>query len=213
MIGLILAAAGAGSRFGGNIPKQFSLMRDKPLYLHALEPFLEFFEEAVMVVPEAWQGRVQEQIESLPYRAKLLLQAGGRERQDSVYRGLRRLSDSVEIVLVHDAARPFVSRDLIARVVEETRRGGACLPAVPLRDTVKEVSSRRVVRTVDRDHLRLAQTPQGFEINLLRQALKQAQKEGFCGTDEASLVERLGSPVYVVPGELENIKVTWKEDL
>ena len=188
-------------------------MRDKPLYLHALEPFLEFFEEAVMVVPEAWQGRVQEQIESLPYRAKLLLQAGGRERQDSVYRGLRRLSDSVEIVLVHDAARPFVSRDLIARVVEETRRGGACLPAVPLRDTVKEVSSRRVVRTVDRDHLRLAQTPQGFEINLLRQALKQAQKEGFCGTDEASLVERLGSPVYVVPGELENIKVTWKEDL
>ena len=213
MIGLILAAAGAGSRFGGNIPKQFSLMRDKPLYLHALEPFLEFFEEAVMVVPEAWQGRVQEQIESLPYRAKLLLQAGGRERQDSVYRGLRRLSDSVEIVLVHDAARPFVSRDLIARVVEETRRGEACLPAVPLRDTVKEVSSRRVVRTVDRDHLRLAQTPQGFEINLLRQALKQAQKEGFCGTDEASLVERLGSPVYVVPGELENIKVTWKEDL
>ncbi len=213
MIGLILAAAGAGSRFGGDIPKQFSRMGDKPLYLHALEPFLEFFEEAVMVVPEAWQGRVQEQIESLPYRAKLLLQAGGRERQDSVYSGLRRFSDSVEIVLVHDAARPFVSRDLIARVVEETRRGGACLPAVPLRDTVKEVSSRQVVRTVDRDHLRLAQTPQGFEINLLRQALKQAQKEGFCGTDEASLVERLGSPVYVVPGEPENIKVTWKEDL
>ena len=213
MIGLILAAAGAGSRFGGDIPKQFSRMRDKPLYLHALEPFLEFLEEAVMVVPEAWQGRVQEQIESLPYRAKLLLQAGGRERQDSVYRGLRRLSDSVEIVLVHDAARPFVSRDLIARVVEETRRGGACLPAVPLRDTVKEVSSRQVVRTLDRDHLRLAQTPQGFEINLLRKALKQAQKEGFCGTDEASLVERLGSPVYVVPGEPENIKVTWKEDL
>ena len=213
MIGLILAAAGAGSRFGGDLPKQFSSMRDKPLYLHALEPFLEFLEEAVIVVPEAWEERVEEEIRSLPYRAKLRLQTGGRERQDSVYRGLNRLSASVQIVLVHDAARPFVSQGLIARVVEETRRVGACLPAVSLRDTVKEVASHQVVRTVDRDHLRLAQTPQGFEINLLRQALERAQKEGVYGTDEASLVERLGSPVYVVPGELENIKVTWKEDL
>ena len=213
MIGLILAAAGAGSRFGGDLPKQFSRMRDKPLYLHALEPFLEFLEEAVIVVPEAWEERVEEEIRSLPYRAKLRLQTGGRERQDSVYRGLKRLSALVQIVLVHDAARPFVSQELIARVVEKTRRVGACLPAVSLRDTVKEVASGQVVRTVNRDHLKLAQTPQGFEINLLRQALEGAQKEGVYGTDEASLVERLGSPVYVVPGEPENIKVTWKEDL
>ena len=213
MIGLILAAAGAGSRFGGDLPKQFSRMRDKPLYLHALEPFLEFLEEAVIVVPEAWEERVEEEIRSLPYRAKLRLQTGGRERQDSVYRGLKRLSALVQIVLVHDAARPFVSQELIARVVEKTRRVGACLPAVSLRDTVKEVASGQVVRTVNRDHLKLAQTPQGFEINLLRQALEGAQKEGVYGTDEASLVERLGSPVYVVPGEPENIKVTWKEDI
>ena len=213
MIGLILAAAGAGSRFGGDIPKQFSSMRGKPLYLHALEPFVEFFEEAVMVVPEAWQDRVEEQIRLLPYRGKLLLQTGGRERQDSVFRGLRRLSDSVQIVLVHDAARPFVSQGLIARVVEQTRRSGACLPALPPRDTVKEVDSLKVLRTLDRHRLRLAQTPQGFEIDLLRRALEQAQQDGFCGTDEASLVEHLGSPVYVVAGEPENIKVTWKEDL
>ena len=213
LIGLILAAAGTGSRFGGDIPKQFSNMRGKPLYLHALEPFVEFFEEAVMVVPEAWQDRVEEQIRLLPYRGKLLLQTGGLERQDSVHRGLSRLSDSIQIVLVHDAARPFVSQGLIARVVEQARQGGACVPALPPRDTVKEVDSLKVVKTLDRHHLRLIQTPQGFEINLLRQALKQAQKEDFCGTDEASLVERLGSPVYVVTGEPENIKVTWKEDL
>ncbi len=213
LTGLILAAAGAGSRFGGDIPKQFSSMRGKPLYLHALEPFSEFFEEAVMVVPEAWKERVEKQIRSLPYRERLILQVGGDQRQDSVYKGLSRLSDSVQIVLVHDAARPFVSAGLIARVLDQTQQSGACLPAVPLRDTVKEVVSHRVARTVDRSRLRLAQTPQGFEINLLRQALEQALKEGFYGTDEASLVERLGSPVDVVPGDPENIKVTWKEDL
>ncbi len=213
MTGLILAAAGAGSRFGGDIPKQFSSLRGSPLYLHALEPFVEFFDEAVMVVPEAWKERVEKQIRSLPYRGKLILQAGGERRQDSVYRGLSRLSDSIQIVLVHDAARPFVSMGLIARVVEQTRQSGACLPAVPLPDTVKEVASHRVVRTVDRSRLRLAQTPQGFEINLLRRALERAQKDVFYGTDEASLVERLGSPVDVVAGEPENIKVTWKEDL
>ncbi len=213
MIGLILAAAGAGSRFGGEIPKQFSSMRGKPLYLHALEPFSKFFKEAVIVVPEGWAERVEQQIRSIPYRQKLLLQTGGPQRQDSVARGLSRLSDSVQIVLVHDAARPFVSQELIARVVEQTRECGACLPAVPLRDTVKEVASLRVVKTVDRHRLRLAQTPQGFEISLLRRALEQAHKDGFYGTDEASLVERLDSPVDVVPGEPENIKVTWKEDL
>ena len=213
LIGLILAAAGAGSRFGGDIPKQFSSMSGKPLYLHALEPFVEFFDEAVMVVPEAWKDRVEEQIQLLPYRGKLLLQTGGPERQDSVYRGLSWLSDSIQIVLVHDAARPFVSQGLIARVVEQTRQGGACVPALPPRDTVKEVDFLKVLRTLDRRRLRLAQTPQGFEINLLRRALEQAQKEDFYGTDEASLVERLGAPVYVVAGEPENIKVTWKEDL
>ena len=209
LTGLILAAAGAGSRFGGEVPKQFSSLRGRPLYLHALEPFLEFFEEAVMVVPEAWKARVEKQIRSLPYRGRLILEVGGEQRQDSVYRGLSRLSDSIQLVLVHDAARPFVSMGLIARVLEQTRQSGACLPVVPLRDTVKEVASDRVVRTVDRGR----QTPQGFEINLLRKALVQAQKEGFYGTDEASLVERLGSPVHVVPGDSENIKVTWKEDL
>ena len=213
LIGLILAAAGVGNRFGGDIPKQFSTLGETSLYLLALEPFAEFVKEAVLVVPGAWKERVNEQIEQLSYREALSVVSGGSQRQDSVKLGLERLSDSIRLVLVHDAARPFVSRELIARVVDETRRSAACLPVLSLSDTVKEVRGSQVLRTLDRDRLRLAQTPQGFEINLLRQALDRARAEGFYGTDEASLVERLGAPVSVVPGESENIKVTWKQDL
>ena len=117
------------------------------------------------------------------------------------------------MVLIHDAARPFVSSQLIARVIEKTSRHHACVPVLPVGETIKEVESERVVRTLDRQCLRFAQTPQGFEINLLKRAFETALREDFHATDEATLVERLGEPVYVVTGESGNIKVTWKEDL
>jgi len=115
--------------------------------------------------------------------------------------------------LIHDAARPFTSSELISRVIEKTRRHQACVPVLPVRDTLKEVRGGRIVRTLDRESLSLVQTPQGFEINLLTRAFKQARKDGFYATDESTLVERLGSPVHVVAGERSNLKVTWKEDL
>lgn len=212
MIGLVLAAAGEGSRFGADIPKQFTEAKRKPLYLHSLESFRDLYEQAVIVVPESWQSRIEDQIRSLPYRKKLLIEIGGPQRQDSVSRGLRRLAAGIEIVLVHDAARPFPSRELISRVIEQTRCHHACIPAVPVRDTIKEVRGGWVLRTLERDHLMLVQTPQGFETSLLRKAFEQAAKDGFHGTDEASLVERLSVPIHVVPGEASNIKITWKED-
>lgn len=212
MIGLILAAAGAGSRFGASIPKQFAEAEGKPLYLHSLESFKDFYQEAVIVIPESWQTRVEDQIQSLPDRETLIVETGGRERQDSVARGLSRLSEQVRLVLVHDAARPFPSRELISRVIEQTRSRRACIPAIPVRDTIKEVRDGRVEKTLERSHLMLAQTPQGFEAALLREAFERAARDGFYGTDESSLVERLGVSVAVVPGESSNIKVTWKED-
>jgi 2-C-methyl-D-erythritol 4-phosphate cytidylyltransferase len=156
---------------------------------------------------------VETQIQSLPYREKLILETGGPERQDSVYHGLCRLSDQVEIVLVHDAARPFVSAPLVGRIIEGARRYRACIPALPVGETVKEVQRGQVVQTLDRRDLLIAQTPQGFEADLLRKAFEQARKEAFLGTDESMLVERLGLSVHVVEGEPENRKITWKEDL
>ncbi len=213
MIGLVLAAAGSGSRFGSDTPKQFLSLEGKPLYLHALEHFSSFFEVAVLVLPEGWKEKVETQVQSLSYRERLILEIGGPQRQDSVYLGLNRLGEEIEIVLVHDAARPFISTELISSVIEQTRQHQACVPVVPVRDTLKEVSDGRIVRTLDREGLSLVQTPQGFEINLLKRAFQQAIQDGFCGTDEATLVERLGSPVHVVAGESSNLKVTRKEDL
>lgn len=213
MIGLVLAAAGTGSRFGSDIPKQFLPLEGRPLYLHALEPFSSFFEVAVLVLPQGWQEEVETQVQSLSYRERLILEIGGPQRQDSVFQGLKRLGEGIRIVLVHDAARPFVSTDLISSVIEQTRQHEACVPVLPVADTLKEVSDGRVVRSLDRKGLNLVQTPQGFEINLLKRAFQQAIQDGFYGTDEATLVERLGSPVHVVAGERSNLKVTSREDL
>ncbi len=213
MIGLVLAAAGSGSRFGSDIPKQFLPLEGKPLYFHALECFSPFFDSAVIVFPEGWGETVEHQVKSLSYRDRLLLEMGGPRRQDSVYKGLNRLGEEIEMVLVHDAARPFTSSELISSVIEQTRQHQACVPVLPVRDTLKEVSDGRIVRTLDREGLSLVQTPQGFEIKLLKRAFQQAIQDGFYGTDEATLVERLGSPVHVVAGERSNLKITCKEDL
>jgi len=114
---------------------------------------------------------------------------------------------------VHDAARPYVTANLITLVIEEARRSGACIPGLPVSQTVKEVAGSRVIRTLDRTSLVLAQTPQGFRRNILLQAFERAEKDGFYGTDESILVERIGLPVSVVEGEPRNIKITFKQDV
>lgn len=117
------------------------------------------------------------------------------------------------LVLVHDAARPHVSRELASRVLATAERYGACVPGVPIPDTIKEVEGSRVARTLERSKLRAVQTPQAFHLSLLKTAFEKAIKEGFQGTDEATLVERLGGDVEMIPGEAGNFKITWPEDL
>ncbi len=212
MIGLILAAAGSGCRFGSAIPKQFTSLQGRALYLHALEPFAAFVSQVSVVVPETWIERVGKHLQSLSYAHKLMVQIGGPQRQDSVYEGLKRLSHSTKIVLVHDAVRPLVSASLIRRVIQGTQLNRACIPVLPIPETVKEVLDEQVVATLERQRLRLVQTPQGFEINLLRRALEEARQDGFYATDESSLVERIGQNVFVVAGDPANRKITWKTD-
>jgi 2-C-methyl-D-erythritol 4-phosphate cytidylyltransferase len=212
LIGLVLPAAGSGSRIGSEIPKQFIEFQGKRLYRHALDAFLPFVSEVVVVVPEAWVQTIREETSEAGKSLPLYVTAGGRQRQDSVRCGLMALSSAVEIVLIHDAARPYVSSSLIGRVIEGARRSKACIPVVSVSETVKEVNGEQVVGTLDRERLRLVQTPQGFEARLLREAFDRAASEAFYGTDESMLVERMGWPVTVVAGDQGNIKVTWKED-
>jgi len=139
---------------------------------------------------------------------------GGAERQDSVAAGLARVDAAADLVIVHDAARPFVSLACLTACVEAAAAGGAAIVAVPAHDTVKRVdASGVIVDTPDRRTIWLAQTPQVFRFALLRRAYEQAQHDGFVGTDDASLVERLGAPVRVVPGEPRNRKITTPDDL
>ena len=210
---MILAAAGSGSRYDAGTPKQFAALRGLPVYMHSLERFSSFIEVAVIVHPRGWQERIEEQIGPLAYRSKLLLQQGGPRRQDSVHLGLKRVENTSETVLVHDAARPFVSRDLIRRVIEIAARHGSCVPVLPVTDTLKRIGKEGVEETVAREGMGLSQTPQGFRTELLNRAFLQAAEEGFYGTDESQLVERLGIQIPTTPGERTNIKITWPEDL
>ncbi len=137
---------------------------------------------------------------------------GGAERQQSVYSGLKE-AGSEGIVLVHDAARPFITTGLISSLVEAAEREGAAVLAVPVKDTVKKVIENHVAETIERSSLWAVQTPQAFRISVLLQAHEKAERDDFLGTDDASLVERLPHPVAVVHGDYNNIKLTTREDL
>jgi 2-C-methyl-D-erythritol 4-phosphate cytidylyltransferase len=139
---------------------------------------------------------------------------GGKERQDSVYNGLKSAGAGCEVVLVHDAARPFVSAGLVRKLLRESAKHGAVIPAVPIKETVKRSSDgKNVDATLDRKKLFLAQTPQVFHYGLLLDAHRAAREANLCGTDDAMLVERLGKGVKIVAGEEKNIKVTVRDDI
>jgi 2-C-methyl-D-erythritol 4-phosphate cytidylyltransferase len=139
--------------------------------------------------------------------------SGGRERQESVWLALQAVPATVSLVLVHDAVRPFITSSLVRSVVREARRHGAAICGLPVVETVKRVRDDRVEATVQREGLWLVQTPQGFHRSLLWEAHEKARREGFTGTDDAMLVERLGAAVYIVRGLAENLKITTAKDL
>jgi 2-C-methyl-D-erythritol 4-phosphate cytidylyltransferase len=215
-VGAILVAAGAGSRIGG-LPKQYRPIAGVPMLLRALRPFTAHREVAhvVLVLPPGDAARPPEFLAGLAGDTLALVDGGG-ERRESVAAGLAALNPDCTVVLVHDAARPFVDPAVIDAVIREVRTGVAAIAAVPVTDTVKEVAAdddRRVTRTVARDRLWRAQTPQGFPRALLVEAHDRAQRAGVTATDDAALVERLGATVVVVPDSPRNVKITTPDDL
>jgi len=201
---------------GASTPKQFLTLGGLPLLVHTLRALESAHEivEIILAVPEADREFCLREIVT-PYRLTKVrkIVAGGAHRQDSVRHALHAVDEGIEYVLVHDAVRPFVTREMIRLAVEAAAKHGAALVALPMKDTVKQVGSDGLVDgTVDRGRLWLAQTPQAFQRKLFEEAHRKASLEGLQGTDDTQLVERLGHRVAIVEGSGENIKITRPED-
>lgn len=209
----MIVAAGRGERAGGGLPKQFRTVGGTPLVVRALEPFLAHpaVSHVVLVVPADVAAAPPPWLQSFGPRVTIV--AGGVERAESVRRGLTALPPECVIVLVHDAARPFVARDVIDRVIGVARAGEGAVPALPVSDTIKRSAGDppRIESTIPRDHLWLVQTPQAFPRAALDAAHRAPAVIG-AATDDATLVERLGLMVRLVPGSAFNIKVTTPDD-
>jgi 2-C-methyl-D-erythritol 4-phosphate cytidylyltransferase len=220
LLTVIVPAAGAGKRMGFGKNKAFITIRDIPLLVLCMKMLAETgMVRRVIVVTRAWEITETERIlkEYQPdFFPGIIWQvtAGGRERQDSVVNGLALVADGCGYVAVHDGARPFAGTEVFARTFARAKECGAAIAAVPLKDTVKIVDARGlVVSTPDRSSLCAVQTPQIFEINVLRKGYGFLKEHPVAVTDDASLVEASGHPVAVAEGSYENIKVTTPEDL
>jgi 2-C-methyl-D-erythritol 4-phosphate cytidylyltransferase len=207
-LAVIVPAAGTGSRFGGGLPKQFQSLAGKPLIQHVIERFLLDDQVTRVIVPVA-----EVLLANVKNSDRVSFVAGGETRQQSVIRGLAEAED-VELIAVHDAARPLFSIEMFHAVVEAARVFGAALPVIPVTDTIHLMNSdSTVAQTLDRTMLAAAQTPQCFRADLLRDILARAEAEGIDGTDEAGLAARFGHRVRAVPGDPRNLKITVPEDL
>ena len=213
----LVPAAGRGLRMGGSVPKQFLAIGGLPLVVHSLRVLqaAPSIDTIVLAVPQADIAYCQAEIVKAHGFSKVTkVVAGGPERQDSVRLALAAVGNDAEIVLIHDAVRPFLTVQMVEDVVKAARQTGAAIIALPMRDTVKQVRADHVIeRTVDRQPLWLAQTPQAFRMDWLQEAHRKAHDEGVVATDDAYLLEWMGRPVTVVEGSGENIKVTRPEDM
>lgn len=213
-VGVVIVAAGEGTRTGSSELKQFRWVAGKPMLLHSLQTFMARDDVAIVicVLPRLYAADPPPWIFQCD-TDRLLVAAGGRERGDSVRAGLGDLSPEVRIAVVHDAARPFVDDATITRVVNAARAGSGAVAALPVSDTLKRTTaSERIAETVSRESLWSAQTPQAFPREMIERAYIAARTDGVQATDDAALVERLGLPVVVVPGSTRAFKITVESD-
>ena len=213
----IVPAAGSGNRMGRGLSKQYLSLGGMPLLVHTLNVFEKcpLVDALLVVVPPPDVEAVR--TEMLPrWNLKKLAGVipGGKERQDSVRAGIETLDRDTDIVIIHDAVRPFITAKLIEDCIRAAAEEGAATVGVPVKDTVKEVGADgRVMRTCDRNLLWLTQTPQAFRRDIIENAHRAAVRDGYRGTDDTSLVERLGIAVRMIRGDYGNIKITTPEDL
>jgi len=213
----IITAAGKGKRMLHSVPKHFIRLEDKPVLAHTLDVFERCPDvNQVLVVSRSGEENycLKEVVEKYGYKKVLKIVIGGDRRQDSVYNGIKELDEDTDIVLVHDGVRPFVSQNTLSEAIKLAIFADGVVTAVPVKDTIKYVGDDGIIRaTPDRSSLWHAQTPQVFKRRILEEAYVRAYNDKYSGTDESSLVERLGYKVKIVEGTADNIKITTKEDL
>ncbi len=217
---VILPAAGLGTRMAGPQPKQFMELAGVPILIHSLRAFaaVERVAAIYVAVRENEMARVRAQVEEYGFSGKVHVVEGGDTRQESVAHALAAIAAAPEdIVLVHDAVRPLIDAATIERTIDAVEKQGAAIVGLPAVDTIKQVERTAhgalITSTIPREFVVLAQTPQGFRFEILDRAFREATADGFVGTDEASVVERAGLPVAVVPGSQVNLKITQQGDL
>ena len=196
----VIVAAGSGKRMGTTVCKQYLLLEGKEILAHTVEKFEK--------------SRMKQMAAGYGWKKISAVAQGGAERQDSIWNGLMQTSPSVEIVLLHDGVRPFVTEEMIQASIQTAREMGACAVGVPVKDTIKVCGADGMtLETPDRSRLWQIQTPQTFRRKVIFQAFEKARKDGFVATDDTSVAEYAGFPVKVIQGSYRNIKITTQEDL
>lgn len=215
-ISAIIPAAGAGERMGASAPKAFIEVGGKPVVFHAIDRLRHAadIERFVAPVPPGHLEELRRKYASEAKMRSVIFVPGGESRTESVSKALEVVGEDADLILVHDAVRPFVDEEVVRKTIEAASTGGAAIAAAPCSDTVKEAdASLRVRGTLQRGRLWLVQTPQVFRADLLRRAYKEALREGVDATDDSALVERLGVEVTIVPSTSGNFKITTPLDM
>jgi len=211
----IIPAAGWGVRMGSATPKQFLSLEGIPIFVRTLCKFAacEAIDHIVLGLRAEDTERAQKEIEREHFARPVRLVEGGPSRQETVARCLEQAAADTEVVLVHDAVRPFIELEMIPRLVAVARQEGAAILGIPSVDTIKQVQRHMILGSIPRERIVLAQTPQAFRYEIIREAYARATTDGFQGTDDSSLAERLGYSVTVIMGSDRNIKITKPSDL
>ena len=217
MVSAIIVAAGKGIRMKGTMRKQYLDLSGRPVLAHSIMAFDSCSQvaEIYLVVPKEDIEYCQNKILSLlDLKNQINLVHGGAKRQDSVYNGLQSIDKDTETVVIHDGVRPLIHPEELKECILGSKKYGACILGTPASDTLKRVDKSGIIEaTLPRENIWLAQTPQAFQHDLILKAHETARRDGYVGTDDASLVERLGADVKIINGSRFNIKITQKEDL
>ena len=207
----IITAAGSGRRFGE--AKQFKKLHGKPLYQYSLDTFIKsrLFDEIILVIPNSNQEKVQKEIKR-KYSSQVSLVIGGSDRQDSVKNAIQNSNPNIDLVVIHDAARPFITTTLIEKCISACETSDGAIIAMQPHDTIKFSKDNIVEKTIDRSNIWMAQTPQAFNKRKLLEAYRSSDFDDLIVTDESSLMEKLGYKIMIVPGSGKNFKITTFDD-
>ena len=207
----IITAAGSGRRFGE--AKQFKKLHGKPLYEYSLDIFIKskLFDEVILVIPNDNQEKLQKEIKR-KYGSQVNLVIGGPDRQDSVKNAIQNSNPKVDLVVIHDAARPFITKTLIEKCISACETSDGAIIAIQPHDTIKFSKDNIVEKTIDRSNIWMAQTPQAFNKQKILEAYSSREFDDLIITDESSLMEKLGYKIMIVPGTGKNFKITTFDD-